>query len=66
MNLHSYFPHFFAELGEIWYWYVRNVEQLWVWSESARLESCLTSSGVTEFMPVISVFIIRFPRGIGA
>lgn len=66
MNLHPYFPHFLVELGEIRYWYVRNVEQLWVWSESVRLESCLTSSGATEFLPVISVFIIRFPCEIGS
>jgi len=28
MNLHPYFPHFLAELGEIRYTYVRNAEQL--------------------------------------
>lgn len=28
MNIHPYFPHFLAELGEIRYRYVRNVEQL--------------------------------------
>ena len=61
MNLHPYFPHFLAELGEIRYRYVRNVEQFWVWSESVRREPCLTSSGVTEFLPVLSVFIIWFP-----
>ena len=30
MNLHPYFPHFLAELGEIRYRYVRNAEQLWL------------------------------------
>lgn len=61
MNLDPYFPHVLAELGEIRYRYVRKVEQLWVWSESVRWGPCMTSSDVTGFLPVLSVFIIRFP-----
>lgn len=61
MNLHLYFPHFLTKLDEIRYWYVRNVEQLWLWSESVRWESWLTSLAITEFLSVLSSFIIRFP-----